>query len=836
MRSRRFWLAIGAGLIFTVLVGILRWFDSGSMTEAAVFAGLAAAIGVAVGLLTRAREVRQRTEALAKVVPVLLGREGRSYLTPGELPPPPAIFLGRDAEFQAVRDRLKYLRAAPGRRRPAVVLIHGEAGVGKSGLVLRVANDVAGDFPDGVVYMSLTAVGQSGERGRADRINEILADLVDSLPGPGDRVPTDPGKRRRVYRRLSKRRRLLGRARRALYVFDDAPDEAALAELMPAGRRSVVVVTSRSDLADLGDRVYRKRLEPLAPPADKELLVALVGGRLKPGEEHDPNFERIVRSAHGYPFALHLAARAISNQGLVALSGIVNELAEPDDAEEARQRMLDLSVKALTPVQRRVLLSLAWLDDKVFVPWMAAAVAGNLTEDEAWVACERLADQRLLERITMDATGVVHLRMPDRVADYVRSRAQRQQTEEEEATARQRLAVQTHERRGSDLVRILADAVAYMHAGRLDRAIDEARGALEEARTRSAASPTRSAEFSVDERRALGVLAEALAEMGGLTDALEIATAESTARITAGLPPHTAPPDQASVRLWRVLGRLHRRQLLIREAVMTLDAALVAARRFGDVDEQVLCLRELAVAESMSFGPRGGFLDRALAHLGEAREIATRSANRGYLESRVAETRALVRLNQARPDDVEELNHAMRDLTEATDLLPPGHQLWAAWYDYHRARICALLADYAARTGGVGTVEHRNLLTETRRWAQRALDLFAGSSHKFGVARSRFEVGLAYAKDGQPNLALPMLEEARETLFFCGDRWVEAKAALELGELRLRISADVETAVAELGFAHATFRALGDGRNRDRAVAALKSARRRSPAGSGRRR
>jgi len=836
MRSRRFWLAIGAGLIITVLVGVLRWLDSGSMAEAATFSGLAAAIGIAVGLLTRAREVRQRTEALAKVVPVLLGREGRAYLTPGELPPPPAIFMGRDAEFHAVRDRLRYLRAARGRRRPAVVLIHGEAGVGKSGLVLRVANDVASDFPDGVVYMSLTSVGHAGERGRADRINDILADLVDSLQGPGDRVPTDSDKRRKVYRRLSKRRRLWGRARRALYVFDDAPDEAALLELMPAGRKSVVVVTSRSDLPDLGNRVYRKRLEPLVPPADRELLVALLGDRLKPGQESDPVFDRIVKSAHGYPFALHLAARAISNQGLVALSGIANRLAEPDDADEARQRMLDLSVEALTPVQRRVLLSLAWLDDPVFVPWMAAAVAGNLTEDEAWVACERLADQRLLERITMDATGVVHLRMPDRVADYVRSRAQRQKADEE-ATARQRLATQTHERRGSDLVRILADAVAYMHAGRLDRAIDEARGALEEARTRSAALSPRPAEFSVDERRALGVLAEVLAEMGGLTDALEIATAESTARMTTGLPPHTAPPDQASVRLWRVLGRLHRRQLLIREAVMTLDAALAAARRFGDVDEQVLCLRELAVAESVPFGPDGGSLERALAHLAQAREVAVRSANRGYLESRVAEARAVVRLNQAGPDgDVEELHYALRDLSEATQLLPSGYVLWEAWYAYHRARACAALAGHAARTSGPDTVERRNLLLEARQWAQSALDMFAASSHKFGVARSRFEVGLAYAGEGEPNLALPMLEEARETLFFCGDRWVEAKAAMALGELRLSIGADVDTAMTEIEFARDTFRALGDGRNRDRAVALLKAARRRSPAAAGRRR
>jgi len=828
---------MSVGLVITILVSTFRWRASGSLTEAGTLAAITVAIGVLVGLITRAREVGRRTEALARTVPVLLGREGRPYLTPGELPPPPAIFKGRDKEFQAVRDRLGYLRSAGGRRRPAILLIHGEAGVGKSGLVLRVANAVAGEFRDGVVYMSLTAVGQANPRDRANRINEIIADLVDSLQGPGDKVPTDPDKRRKTYRRLSKRRWLFGRRRRTLYVFDDAQDEAAVTALMPAGRKSVVVVTSRSELSGLGSGIHRERLEPLKPPADKELLKALLGDRFFAGQENDKTFERIVKSAHGYPFALHLAARAINNQGLVALTDIAKDLDESTDADAARERMLDLSVDALTPVQRRVLLALAWLDDPVFVPWMAAAVAGNLSEDEAWVACERLADQRLLERITTDSTGVVHLRMPDRVADYVRLRAQRQD-KDKETPARQRLAATTLHRRGDDLGLILAAAGAYMHTGRLAKAIDEARGALEEARTRSAASPTRTAEFSVDERRAHGVLAEVLAEMGGLTDALEVATAESTARMTVGLPPHTAPPDQASVRLWRVLGRLRRRQLLIREAVTTLDAALAAARRFEDVDEQVLCLRELAIAESTSTGIVQGSLHRVLGRLAEAQEVAAGSPNHDYLESRVAEARALVRLNFVSSDaaEVGELNHALQDLDEAKRRLPWGYVLWEAWYAYHRARISAAVANHTAQVSGKATIEHHNLLLETRQWAQLALDLFAGSSHKFGVARSRFELGLAYAREDELALALPMLEEARETLFFCGDRWVEAVAALALGELRLTSGADVDTALAEITFAHTTFLALGDRRNTERATTVLKAARKRPRAAAGRRR
>lgn len=853
--SKRIWVAVLVAAVMIGVIALLRWRLEGLLREVGTVALSAMLIGVVVGLLTRAREVRDHAAGLVRAVPGLLGREGRDYLVPGELPPPPAIFVGRQGEVERVCDMLRSAGATR-HRIPSIILVHGDAGVGKSGFAIRVATNVVSDFADGVVYMSLTRVGQAAAEDRNERVSEVLADLVDSLQGPGDVVPAGLGQRLATYHRLSRRRRRLGRARRALYLFDDVPGEAVLRELLPAGRRSVVLATSRSELGGLGDCAKRVPLRPLRPPEDAKLLAALVGeqsvdigtpgattaGELPRGgdertdESANATFARIVASAHGYPFALHLAARAISNQGLMALQDVVRELPESRDADDAGERMLDLSVGALTPVQRRTLISLAWLDEPVFVPWMVAAVADGLSEDEAWVICERLADQRLLERMSVDATGVVQLRMPDRVAAYVSSRA-KARAQADEVRARSRLTAATARRRGRDLGGVLACALEDLHRGRLARAVDEARGALEEARTRSAQAGWAVGELSIDERQALGVLAETLAEMGGLSDALEIATAENTARAAAALEPHLAPPDGASVRLWRVLGRLRRRQLRLAESIQILHAALRVAQQEHDVDEQVLCLREIAIAEATRPDGADEPITRAREWLREAAAVVAASGQRDYLECRLAEARALVHLNHVRYHDGQAklLDEALDELDTATKHLPYGYLLWEAWFDYHRARVRAAQAELAApaaNTPGDGELRaverHRDLLFEARNDAQSALDKFAASSHKFGVARSRLEVGLTYAGEGRRGLALPLLEEARETLFFCGDRWVEALAALALGELRLRDDAAgppttevARLATDELGFAFATFQAVQDERHAARAAELL---------------
>src|SRR5439155_10816917 len=97
----------------------------------------------------------------------------------------------------------------------------------------------------------------------------------------------------------------------------------------------------------------------------------------------------------------------------------------------------------------------------------------------------------------------------------------------------------------------------------------------------------RVAEAKEVEGLALAALAEVLAELGGVDDAMEIA---QRARETA------SPP--ALPRALRCLGKLQRRQRRLDEAHKTLLDALDAARQVEDCAEQARVLRELAVVRA----------------------------------------------------------------------------------------------------------------------------------------------------------------------------------------------------------------------------------------------
>jgi excisionase family DNA binding protein len=216
------------------------------------------------------------------------------------LPAPLTRFIGREREGAAVAD---LLRSDDVR----LVTLTGPGGVGKTRLALRVAEDAADDFSDGLVFVPLVAVGRAG------LVLTTIARALGVRESP-DRSLTDGMVTALRYRRL-------------LLVLDNFEHllEAAidLADLLTSCPRLTMLVTSREPLRLSGER--RFPTSPLALPAAGDALsptqlstyeaIALFVERAR---QVRPDFTlddgnaaavlEICRRLDGLPLAIELAA------------------------------------------------------------------------------------------------------------------------------------------------------------------------------------------------------------------------------------------------------------------------------------------------------------------------------------------------------------------------------------------------------------------------------------------------------------------------------------------------------------------------------------------------
>jgi DNA-binding SARP family transcriptional activator len=247
--------------------------------------------------------------------------EAARTAAPQQLPAPVRHFTGREEELAVLSGLL-----GNGGGGPAALVISaigGTAGVGKTALAVQWAHQVAGQFPDGQLYVNLRGY---------DADQPVLA--VDALAGflramgmAGQQIPADAGKRAAAYRSL-----LAGR--RTLIVLDNAREVEQVRPLLPGDSTCVVVVTSRDTLAGLvaRDGAARLDLDLLRPEEAISLLRHLIGDRA----DADPAATKALAEACcRLPLALRVAAeQAIARPG-VPLAGLASELAD-------QQRRLDL--------------------------------------------------------------------------------------------------------------------------------------------------------------------------------------------------------------------------------------------------------------------------------------------------------------------------------------------------------------------------------------------------------------------------------------------------------------------------------------------------------------
>ncbi|MDQ7903627.1 BTAD domain-containing putative transcriptional regulator [Phytohabitans sp. ZYX-F-186] len=355
-------------------------------------------------------------EVLAGEVPAAPAAEPRGVggwtrPRPAMLPADIADFSGRPAEVEQLRGLLGHGRP-DGAGRPAVAVVHGMPGVGKSALAVHALHGRVDDFPDGQLYADL-----GGSTGRPAAPADVLAGFLAALGVLPAAIPADEAGRVQLYRSQLA-------SRRVLVLLDDAVDGRQVRSLLPGGAACAVVVTSRSRLSTLAG-VRALRLDPLPTPAAEELVRAAVGAERVAG--HGCALHRLVQLCGGLPLALRAVTARLLSRPHWPLARLADRMADDERTlDELRlgeidvRSSLETGYRGLSEPAGAALRRLALLDVDALPAWVSAAVLG-VAEERGEDATAELVEANLLD---IDVTaGGPRYRIHPLVRRFARERA-----------------------------------------------------------------------------------------------------------------------------------------------------------------------------------------------------------------------------------------------------------------------------------------------------------------------------------------------------------------------------------------------------------------------------
>jgi tetratricopeptide (TPR) repeat protein len=279
------------------------------------------------------------------------------------LPRDIATFTGRTSEVAELTEAVLG-RIGTGRL-IEVITIDGMAGVGKTALAVHVAHALAGQFPDGQIFLRLygNTPGQ-----KPVEPAEALATLLLSAGVAPQQIP--PGLEARVA---------LWRDRtassRMLLLLDDASSSSQVKPLVPGGTGTLVLLTSRRRLVSLTDTLP-VTLETLRPDEAKDLLVRLTGLTAVESDLID-----VARLCGYLPLAISLTAGRFKHHRSWTFADLANELASSKDRLESMRAddqsvsaAFDVSYRDLTPSQQLLFRRLGSHPGADFDAYHAAAL------------------------------------------------------------------------------------------------------------------------------------------------------------------------------------------------------------------------------------------------------------------------------------------------------------------------------------------------------------------------------------------------------------------------------------------------------------------------------
>ncbi|MGW4056638.1 BTAD domain-containing putative transcriptional regulator [Amycolatopsis sp. NPDC004747] len=643
---------------------------------------------------------------------------GRCFL-PYDVPD----FTGRAA---AVAEAAEALRTG----RP--VAVDGMAGVGKTAFAVRVAHRLAGDFPDGQLFVDL-----HGHTPGRDPLpaGAALSALLMQTGVPAGRQPDGLDERAALWRS-----RVAGR--RLLVVLDNARSASQVVPLLPGG--AAVLLTGRRRLAAV-DGALALSLDVLPAPEAEALFAAAAGGR--PGAA-------VARLCGYLPLALRIAAARLQARPLWTVEDLVTRLgSERRRLGELRAGGRDvaaafaLSYRDLTPPQRRMFRVLGSHPGGDFAAAAAAALYGtDVTEAEALL--EDLLDAHLLRQPAPGRYG-----FHDLIAEHAREVADTGET----AAARARLL--DHYRDGefsfaaerANLVAVTALEGHDEHAWRIaDRAVAALReqGHRDELTALARAGAAAADRLGDPHARQLGLanLTTAHWETGRLAEAVETSAERLRLVRESG---DRAAEAAALARMGAVHGMLGR----YADAVRLYRQALLLAGETGSHAVACVAWGNLSNAQEVL-----GRYDDALTSAARARAIREELGDaRGAILASAQLALVLARLGRL-PEARATASKAVRAAVEA------GYAFGEAWSRIDAAEV--LLVDGCP--------------AEAREHAERACAILGGLNHPLLLMMAANSLGAASRATGDPAAAASAHGLALTTARRIGYRAQEARALLGL--------------------------------------------------------
>ena len=368
------------------------------------------------------RELRELGEAIRVEDPALdhepppdqsTAPRPATTVRPSQLPPSPGAFFGRDAEL----DELDRLATQDGDGE--LIVLTGMAGIGKTGLALHYAHQVADRYGDGQLYIDLC--GHSS--GPALDPMVALGQLLRGLGGDSTRGWESVADATAEYRSVLSGRKLL-------VLLDNAASAEQIRPLLPATSGCLTVITSRNKLSGLIARegAHRIGVGELPPDAAHALLLRLAGQERF--EREPESAAALIEACAGLPLALRIAAAQLADEQHRSLPDYVAELAArgpavlalDDDEHSAVVAAFDLSYERLAPATRRLFRRLGLLPGLDFGLDAVTALSG-MTPTNARDAIRKLLSAHLLEE---HAPG--RYRFHDLLRDDARRRAELEDT------------------------------------------------------------------------------------------------------------------------------------------------------------------------------------------------------------------------------------------------------------------------------------------------------------------------------------------------------------------------------------------------------------------------